>query len=88
MKTFSATVKSCTRFNSWWIIAMPSAPAVRGLQISTGRPSQNTWPEVPVDGRRNNLQKRRLTRPVLAEQAVDLAGANLNETSTSATAPK
>ncbi len=74
---FSAIVRPSTTSSSWYIVAMPSSIADSGVGIST-------WLALPGDlaviravhaGER--LDERRLARAVLAEDAVHLAGNDL-----------
>ncbi len=47
-KMFAATVRSGTRFSSWWMIRMPASSASRGPAKATGLPSRTICPSKSV----------------------------------------
>ena len=77
MKTFSATDRSGNSRGSWWTTAMPSARAWAGPARTIGSPSSTI---VPLSGwwmPAEDLDQRALAGAVLADERVDLAGAQL-----------
>ena len=74
---FSVTVWVGTSVKCWWTMPRPAAMASRGERKSTGRPNDadlaGVGPVEPVE----DVHQRALAGAVLAEQGVDLAGAQV-----------
>ena len=72
-KTFSATVRSGSRLNSWWMIPMPAACASRGLPEVDGRGRRaRSVPAVRRVHPGDDLHEGRLAGAVLADDGVHL----------------
>ena len=74
---FSATERPSTTSSSWYIVAMPSLRPATGWGMVTGSPVDEDLALVGLVRAGEDLDQRGLAGAVLAEQAVHLAGADL-----------
>ena len=74
---FWATVSVGIRLISWKIMPMPARLASRACARVSGTPPTSIVPALGIVDAVQDLEDRRLAGAVLAEQGVDLAGADV-----------
>ena len=76
-RKLSSTVNGTNTRGSWWSIPMPAAMASRGDASASARAVELDLAGIGADEPGQHLHQRRLAGAVLAEQAVQLAGGDV-----------